>query len=678
MSARILALHFALTMACLASPLDAERVWTGKNGKTLKGAFIRLMDDGNAIELATAEGKFLKVELANLSEADRQFVETHALPPKPGPAGPDLSAFKDPGNPNRSQLPVINQKDYSPSAVDCVPSSICNFLLWWDQQGILEIPKRGDFDDKAKWVHERMFRYCDSRNDQLAGPAEAQKAIHEYFQRNLSDVATVRTQMDRDLRPENLARYAKGAVGTMMPVTLRYKNGHEFGHWVALATADEQGKLSFVTWGAKFDAVLKPLEVIATPVTVDGQSVPGSTWELEISNRGELPERMRTNEVRFILNPAKHDGLLVMKPYVFATPGKPLSAPDDPLFTRQNTGKIEQAPEPKIEVPLDIAFSTPVTADRKWTFNNGETREAKLGRDNKGAEIAKDRNNRDVPLNPEDLTPEDRAIFEFWRGTGSTPVQVPRWDLTYHLHTPKSGVLPIRICTEGTLCRVELPGVPRLLVMDTASGAFATTERGVPLDPPPPWRTTGKFAPERIFPSADQGKNPGPESISFHQSFYAGLSGTRQAADFPFPSRSIVTTLSGGPTVRSPRVDFTRIEAPAVTIGLLQLLFSQTAPASAGESGSPFVFFHDIDVSLNRGFGTLLPTLQRASMMPLRIEWTNGTQSFIKAEDREKTEGPFLLELKKASVPREFPAGYFDLPETAIKAPPGTRTEMAK
>ena len=54
---------------------------------------------------------------------------------------------------------------YGQKASDCVPSSFCNFLLWWDQQGLLPIGKRGDFDDKAEWIHTRMARFCRTSNN---------------------------------------------------------------------------------------------------------------------------------------------------------------------------------------------------------------------------------------------------------------------------------------------------------------------------------------------------------------------------------------------------------------------------------------------------------------------------------------------------------------------------------
>ncbi len=124
---------------------------------------------------------------------------------------------------------MVNQSDFGQKASDCVPSPFCNFLLWWDQEKMLEIPKRGDFEKKAEWVHTKLARYCGTRNTAGTSVVEAKFGLMEYFRDELGDLATLRCHTDFDLRPENLARYTVGANATMLEMTTIRANGSESG-----------------------------------------------------------------------------------------------------------------------------------------------------------------------------------------------------------------------------------------------------------------------------------------------------------------------------------------------------------------------------------------------------------------------------------------------------------------
>lgn len=213
-----------------------------------------------------------------------------------------------------------------------MPSSFCNFLLWWDQEGILPIPKRGDFEDKAEWVHTRLGRYCGTRNTSGTGISEALEGITEYFRKDAGELATFRFKVDYDVRPANLARYARGETATMLNLTTRRKNGHDGGHWVALMTAEENGQVVIHTWGARFEGMVKVLEEDPATIMLDGQKIPKTSYEIEFTNRDSLPEWVKNAEMRFLLLPERSDSIIAIKPYAFANAGVLSAPPADPLF----------------------------------------------------------------------------------------------------------------------------------------------------------------------------------------------------------------------------------------------------------------------------------------------------------------------------------------------------------
>ena len=315
-----------LPVASVASELTTERIWRSPDGKTLRGTWVRTINDSKQIEVLTSAGKSVIIAVSNLSEADRQLVtpgqtpkeETTAVLEKP--AG--LTAFREIPALDRDKLPVISQEDFGNKASDCVPSSFCNFLLWWDQVGVLEIPKRGDFDAKAEWVHSRMARYCVTRNNSGTYVDDATKGFKEYFEKDLADFATLKIRIDYDLRPENLARYTVGGNATMLQVTIRETPRHDSGHWVALVSASADGTVVFHTWGARFEGKIEVLEKKPGILRLGTHEVPATSYEIKIRNTGDLPEWFRNGDRKFILDPAQWDSIYVLKPFVYKEKGQ--------------------------------------------------------------------------------------------------------------------------------------------------------------------------------------------------------------------------------------------------------------------------------------------------------------------------------------------------------------------
>ncbi len=341
---RALLIPLLATAACAAGDLHEERTWTGTNGTRLQAKYVRTLEDGERIELLTSAGAKVTAAIANLSAEDRELVASlGADPPEAGSGG----GFKILIEPDRETLPIISQSDYGNKASDCVPSSFCNFLLWWDEQGVLPIPKRGDFDRKAEWVHSRVARYCVTRNTRGTDLDSASEGFLKYFERELAGVAAMDFHVDFDLRPENLARYTTGNYATMLAITIRDGPRHDSGHWVALASAEPDGRIAFHTWGQKFEAQLEvhePSDEILNrsyrprtsymKLSYSGrmQRVPATSYRIKILNRDDLPDRFRNSDREFLLDPRQWDYLYIAKPYVYQIEGKVVPLPADPLL----------------------------------------------------------------------------------------------------------------------------------------------------------------------------------------------------------------------------------------------------------------------------------------------------------------------------------------------------------
>jgi hypothetical protein len=332
------AVHALLAPLWLFSAAAAEltdlRNWTGTNGKVIRATYAGTQDKGAKVVLVDTQGKFLVVSVSNLIESDRELIEQKGQPAseEDKPKAGSSSAFKTFPQLDRDKLPIISQGDFGSKASDCVPSSFCNFLLWWDQEGVLEIPKRGDFDKKAEWIHSRMARYCGTRNTAGTSARDATEGFTKYFTKEIGDLATLRIHIDYNLKPENLARYTVGEAATMLEVTIRSGPQHDSSHWVALSEAKPDGSVVFHTWGARFKGKLEVMEANEETTSISGQTVPKTTYEIKIQNHDDLPEWFRDSGRRFILDPMNWDSIYVLKPYVFATPGKRADPPVDPLF----------------------------------------------------------------------------------------------------------------------------------------------------------------------------------------------------------------------------------------------------------------------------------------------------------------------------------------------------------
>lgn len=330
-----------LAIACVGSNLRAEdfnapRAWQYRNRILDETRLVSWSADRSKVTLENG-GKLAEIAVKDLSEADRIFInraaDTAARSGKP--LLETDAVFKRPGLADRSTIPLLNQGEYGQKASDCVPSSFCNFLLWWDQQGLLPIPKRGDFDDKSEWVHTRMARLCGTGNNSGTSYRDAIVGFSKYFSKEVPDQLASASKIDYDIRPENIARYVTGYNATLLGLTTE-RGSKKSGHMVALVSATPDGEVVFHTWGHK----MKGRIVILEKKDKDIPRSYGDTWrninatiyEIKIEKDDQFPDWI--TQTRFLLDPENWDCLTIVKPYVFAQPGTASPAPDDPLMSR--------------------------------------------------------------------------------------------------------------------------------------------------------------------------------------------------------------------------------------------------------------------------------------------------------------------------------------------------------
>jgi len=332
MSERLLLLLVAtLATPALADPHE-ERLWTGINGKTFTGAYMSTDQRTGKYSFVLTGGKTYLIDPKNLSGKDLQWLDLELHPEKkPNPKATDPDAFLPDPKLDRKVFPIINQADFGSKASDCVPSSFCNFVLWWDMESYLPIDKRGGFDKKAEYIHSRMARYFKTRNTAGTDLRDAADGAKAYFKKELGEIATVRVLSDYNCDPDNLRRYTTGANATLLGVSVYYGRKNEGGHVVALSHVEDNGDLVMYTWGARIRGRLGIIEKdLRLPKTTTSET--GHKYAVEFMNRGDLPDWMIEYEVRFEIDPANWDGLMVVSPYRYKTPGAALPPPPDPLM----------------------------------------------------------------------------------------------------------------------------------------------------------------------------------------------------------------------------------------------------------------------------------------------------------------------------------------------------------
>ncbi|MCX6873095.1 MAG: hypothetical protein NTW21_04715 [Verrucomicrobia bacterium] len=320
----------ATTLAAASPP--AALSWHAADGRSFEGVFLGSTPDEAKAAFAGPAGIRLAVDSAQLTAAERTRLDDLTRSGAAARAAALAAPFRPASSPERTKLPLLNQEEFGVLANDCVPNAFAAFLLWWDQQGVLAVPHRGDARSKADWLHQRLSEYCATTEAAGTSTSDARRGLSTYFQRHLAGTAALRIGSDYDCTPANLARYPVGLAACLLNLTVYHGNTKQGGHFVALLNAKPDGTLGFRTWGLDFQGKLRVLP--PPPATPDRgpRQAPAITREIDITNAARLPTWFRQLRIRFVLDPAEWNGLTVAVPYIYQKQPGSAPAPPDPLF----------------------------------------------------------------------------------------------------------------------------------------------------------------------------------------------------------------------------------------------------------------------------------------------------------------------------------------------------------
>jgi hypothetical protein len=204
------------------------------NGATFLGTFVRTLDQGKKVQFLTSEGKVLAVAFENLSEKDREIVLLFEgkAPAKPAPekASPAASkdAFKELPVAARMRIPTLKPEDFGGTDDESLVDALWVSLLWWDATGLVPIPKTGDIERKAAWLHKELSRHIPGGGQSAATLQDAQRGIGEYFEKRLEETGTCKCAIRNVAEPGELAKLATGNDIVIMRITMTYSNARDF------------------------------------------------------------------------------------------------------------------------------------------------------------------------------------------------------------------------------------------------------------------------------------------------------------------------------------------------------------------------------------------------------------------------------------------------------------------
>lgn len=239
--------------------------------------------------------------------------------PPPGYQEVDLSTL-DP-----AVIPSIDQGQFGTKENDCVPSSMAMFLLWWDDAKVIPIPRNGDREEKADWLHTRLARDSKTRNNRGTSWINFRDGLAEYCRKELEGKYTLDLAIDYDYSPTNQSRWAGKGLATILSVSVYLDDRKMWAHAIALGQASPDGRATIITWGERVSGqwdVIKVLDQKKDHLPVYF-SWPKEVLEFRPDDPTQLPEWWIKKRYRFVLDSREGDGLTIITPFarIAAGPG---------------------------------------------------------------------------------------------------------------------------------------------------------------------------------------------------------------------------------------------------------------------------------------------------------------------------------------------------------------------
>lgn len=332
----MVALLAVATVAAHAQGLHDTRTWTGKNGRTLEAKFASR--DGTALVLTTGDGKTLRVEQANLSEADARWLEkaekaAAASPPPAVTEDPQAAATGKPesykkdktppplevpapegyapvvvADAERPKIPRLNHRTFDKEPQASVSSSFIAILLFWKDQGVVGTTAGQTEAERNEWIKEAhidLIRSMRVRKTAKADFTDLGETFTRFVRKETGkDDFTCVVKIETDLRPETLSRWTHGAYGTILRVSHTIDGKPAEGFALPVATINKYGKFSINAWGNALSGELTPA------ASGDGG------YEIKLREGGRTPKWFTEEKHALRLDPKNGDGLIVIAPFL--------------------------------------------------------------------------------------------------------------------------------------------------------------------------------------------------------------------------------------------------------------------------------------------------------------------------------------------------------------------------
>jgi len=333
----------AATMAAHAQGLHDQRIWTGRNGRTLEARFESR--DGSVLVLTAPDGKTLRVEQTNLSDADARWLgeaeKAAAVPaasakPAEGAQAPEgdkpaagkkpASSKKEPPPPplevpapegctpvvvadaERQKIPRLNHRTYDKEPTASVPNSFIAFLLFWRDQSVVGTTAGETEAERNEWLkeaHTDLIRSMRVRKTAKADFTELGEVFTRFVRKETGkDEFTCVVKAEPDVQPETLSRWTHGAYGTILRVSHTIDGEPAEGFALPVVSISKSGKITFHAWSNALSAEMKPA------ASGDG------SYDIALREGGRTPKWFIEEKHALRLDPKNGDGLIIIAPFL--------------------------------------------------------------------------------------------------------------------------------------------------------------------------------------------------------------------------------------------------------------------------------------------------------------------------------------------------------------------------
>lgn len=237
-----------------------SRTWTDLEGRSFVGSLVDKDDESvvvkkelDGVEYSIPKRSLSPTDLNYLSELDRALEEEAQLA-----LAATLIEWDDVDH-SRDNIPSINQADFRGGRSSCGPTSILNFLVWWNNEiEPVFLPKMNKEISSIKRAQQRLLALCHSAGGTTVH--DLNRGLQKYFDRYIEDYSL---EIEINMRPTKkwLIEHSQEWDGIVIGYDYRKApfgvDAHKVGHFVSFIKLDEEGFGLVSTWGKKYPITVK-------------------------------------------------------------------------------------------------------------------------------------------------------------------------------------------------------------------------------------------------------------------------------------------------------------------------------------------------------------------------------------------------------------------------------------